>query len=248
MNYARIYQDFISDRQNKQPSKPDYFERHHIVPKSLGGTNEKTNLIRLTPEDHFFAHLLLAKIHGGKLWAPIAFMVGGVLNCYRPTTSRKKYAWLSKELSKSNRGHNSVHFDTKVYEIINEKGEIWVGLQSEMNSDLKISKSLANMLVKGRVKNAKGWSLKSQGFFSTKGENHPMYRKETYSFLHVDGRSFSGTQFEFKDYSKLSKPAIYNLTSKKAKVWNGWFLEGTELPSFGRGAKWKNYLPEQSAI
>lgn len=74
MNYARIYAEFIADRLAKQPEKPAYFEVHHIKPRSLGGGNEPENLIRLTPEDHYFAHLLLAKAHGGSLWYGLVAM------------------------------------------------------------------------------------------------------------------------------------------------------------------------------
>lgn len=39
-----------------------YAERHHIIPKSLGGLNEKTNLVYLTAHEHFVAHHLLTKM------------------------------------------------------------------------------------------------------------------------------------------------------------------------------------------
>lgn len=38
-----------------------YTETHHIIPKSLGGTNDPINLVKLTARQHFIAHLLLAK-------------------------------------------------------------------------------------------------------------------------------------------------------------------------------------------
>lgn len=37
-----------------------YHERHHILPKSLGGTDEENNLIDLFAREHFIAHKLLA--------------------------------------------------------------------------------------------------------------------------------------------------------------------------------------------
>lgn len=74
MDYARIYREFVADRLGKQPDAPTYFERHHVMPKSLGGGDEPENIIRLTPEDHFFAHLLLSKIHGGAMWAAVLCM------------------------------------------------------------------------------------------------------------------------------------------------------------------------------
>jgi len=42
--------------------KTGYSERHHIIPKSLGGTNESSNIVHLTPREHFIAHALLTKM------------------------------------------------------------------------------------------------------------------------------------------------------------------------------------------
>lgn len=42
-----------------------YAEDHHILPKSLGGTNDLVNIARLTAREHFIAHRLLAKIANG---------------------------------------------------------------------------------------------------------------------------------------------------------------------------------------
>lgn len=42
--------------------KDAYYESHHIQPKSCGGTNEKINLVLLTPREHFLCHLLLPKM------------------------------------------------------------------------------------------------------------------------------------------------------------------------------------------
>lgn len=39
-----------------------YTEKHHIVPKSLGGTNHKSNLTTLTAREHFICHLLLPRM------------------------------------------------------------------------------------------------------------------------------------------------------------------------------------------
>lgn len=53
-----------------------YTELHHIVPRSLGGSDEQSNLVRLTAREHFIAHMLLAKIHGGPMWSAIFLMRG----------------------------------------------------------------------------------------------------------------------------------------------------------------------------
>lgn len=74
MDYERIYREFITDRREKESRLEGYTEVHHIVPRCMGGSDCATNLISLTPEDHYFAHLLLAYAYGGKLWAPLIIM------------------------------------------------------------------------------------------------------------------------------------------------------------------------------
>lgn len=53
------YQEFIEFNRNKDQGK--YTHIHHIVPKCKGGTNEKSNLIKLSWIAHYYAHMLLAK-------------------------------------------------------------------------------------------------------------------------------------------------------------------------------------------
>jgi len=40
----------------------ELYEKHHIIPKSLNGTNENFNIVKLTPREHFIAHILLTKM------------------------------------------------------------------------------------------------------------------------------------------------------------------------------------------
>ena len=61
MDYQSIYNDLISKRQAVRPL--GYTENHHIVMKSMGGTNDPSNLVRLTGREHWLAHQLLYKIH-----------------------------------------------------------------------------------------------------------------------------------------------------------------------------------------
>lgn len=64
MNYSAVYCALISKRLQNPISKADcYCETHHIIPKSEGGDNDKSNLVNLTAREHYIAHLLLAKIY-----------------------------------------------------------------------------------------------------------------------------------------------------------------------------------------
>jgi hypothetical protein len=42
-----------------------YTERHHIIPKSLGGNNSQDNLVNLTVREHYIVHHLLTKMLTG---------------------------------------------------------------------------------------------------------------------------------------------------------------------------------------
>jgi hypothetical protein len=226
MDYARIYAEFIADRLAKQPEKPAYFEVHHIKPRSLGGGNEPENLIRLTPEDHFFAHLLIAKAHGGSMWAPIAFMVGGSRKDYKPTVSRKNHGWSARAMAKNRSGKNAHQFDLNFYELVNIDGREWVGLQSDMTRLDGVTKTAANMLIKGRISTARGWYLKGKKPKDIKGENHPMFRSESFNFKHIDGREFFGTQFDFVKTFGISKPCACRLVNNKQTISGGWGISG----------------------
>ena len=43
-----------------------YTEKHHILPKSLGGSNKKENLVQLTGREHYIAHLCLVRCTEGQ--------------------------------------------------------------------------------------------------------------------------------------------------------------------------------------
>ena len=63
--YKSWYNTLMATR--KLRKAPDgYTENHHIIPKSLGGTDTAENLVRLSPREHFIAHLLLARIYSGR--------------------------------------------------------------------------------------------------------------------------------------------------------------------------------------
>lgn len=67
MNYQRIYDEIVMNGKNRKLE--GYKENHHILPSSLGGTNDPNNLVYLTAREHFVAHRLLVKIYKDNLRA-----------------------------------------------------------------------------------------------------------------------------------------------------------------------------------
>lgn len=67
MNYKKIYFDLVSSRKELVRSKKaEYFEKHHIIPRSWGGSDDDSNLVLLSAREHWVAHLLLSKFATGQ--------------------------------------------------------------------------------------------------------------------------------------------------------------------------------------
>ena len=100
MNYKLHYQKLIDRSQSLNRNKiDDYYESHHVVPKCLGGLDHKDNLVLLTPEEHYVAHQLLAKIYPdnkGLVWACL-IMCGSTNQVKR---NNKAYGWIKKQHAK----------------------------------------------------------------------------------------------------------------------------------------------------
>jgi len=62
--YTNIYYQIISRAQTRlyKKSKSDGYQRHHIVPKCIGGTDNPDNLVMLTYKEHRVCHCLLIKM------------------------------------------------------------------------------------------------------------------------------------------------------------------------------------------
>jgi len=117
MNYFKHYILLIKTRQQKNRVKgSEYFEAHHILPKSLGGPNNKANLVLLTPREHFLAHVLLVKFCTGTSKSKMAYalmkMVQNNPQQTRKITSRQ-YAQMRKIIEVVCSGENHKNYGTK---------------------------------------------------------------------------------------------------------------------------------------
>lgn len=78
--YTRYYYDIITNAKSRKQFSLEIVEKHHIIPESFyinrnrsghigwleGNPNESTNIVMLTPREHFICHLLLTKMTTGK--------------------------------------------------------------------------------------------------------------------------------------------------------------------------------------
>ena len=103
--YTRIYYKIIERAKTRTIS--GYTENHHIIPKSLGGENNKYNLVKLTAREHFICHLLLTKMTGGekrnKMISSVFYLTGRGKAKERNNTIKvsRMYQILKEEHSKN---------------------------------------------------------------------------------------------------------------------------------------------------
>jgi len=73
-HHLNRYKKFIDALRNQRID--GYFEKHHILPRSLGGSDDASNLILLTSRQHYLAHWMLWKAYGGAMAVAFDYMNG----------------------------------------------------------------------------------------------------------------------------------------------------------------------------
>jgi hypothetical protein len=96
MNYQKIYDQIIERAKTRQLE--GYKERHHIIPKCLGGNNKKENIIELTAREHFLCHMLLCEIY--------------------PEENKLKQAIWLMAIGKGKKSHQKTKISNRTYEYL----------------------------------------------------------------------------------------------------------------------------------
>ena len=111
-----------------------YYELHHITPKSLGGSNDKSNLVLLTPQEHFVAHLLLTKFTTGL------------------DNTKMNSALFLMSHSKKIKSINSKIYEKLKISHINYTSKLMTGHIHKKSTKLKISKALKGRKLTNQTK------------------------------------------------------------------------------------------------
>ena len=99
MNYIKHYDILVSRAKNRNLDV--YTEKHHIIPKCIGGTDDLTNIVELTPEEHYVAHQLLIKMYPDNRKLIHAAVMMTVDNLTNRRRTNKLYGWLRKQHAKA---------------------------------------------------------------------------------------------------------------------------------------------------
>ena len=222
MNYSKIYHDLIYNAPKRNLS--GYFEMHHAVPKCMGGSNDKHNLVALTPEEHYVAHQLLVKIfpdEPGLVRAALGMAARKNVSGY---VSNKLYGWLKRRNAKqvSLRMKGNKHL---------------LGFSHSEETKAKISAAS-----KGKRKPD---SMREKLRAAVSGQGNPMFgvrRSEQLRQAHSErmsgvrnsnadhrihrfvkgGDEFIGKGFEFRVMYGIEQSCVAHLISGRYKSTNGW--------------------------
>lgn len=61
----KYYNTYFKIINRSKQQAPEIYEKHHIIPKCLGGTNKTENIVKLSLREHYICHLLLTKFTKG---------------------------------------------------------------------------------------------------------------------------------------------------------------------------------------
>ena len=194
MNYTKIYDNLIFKAKNRILSSEIYSEKHHILPKCLGGKNNIENIVILTAREHFIAHKLLKKIYPNYRKLAFAFFMMNVSSKNHKRITGKKYEILKKNLSELSKGSNNPMY----------------GKTHTLEAREKIAKS---KIGKGLYGNQNGMYGKSHTLETKqklskalKGKNHPWYgSKHTLEAREKISKSKLGKPLSEETKKKLSK-------------------------------------------
>lgn len=101
MDYQKVYNRIIekAKKENRKKNNGVYYEKHHILPRSLFKENENdpNNIVLLTAKEHFICHMLLEKIYATK---EMRFAMWRMCNDDTYKVSSRYYAYIKEKVAK----------------------------------------------------------------------------------------------------------------------------------------------------
>lgn len=215
MNYEKNYFDIINSiKREKRPKKNVEYELHHILPKSLGGTDAESNLILLTYREHYLAHYLLWKIYKNKEMMYSFWLMNNVRNKIKFKINSRVYENLKEEFIERQK--------KKV--VCLETAEIFSSLkEAAKKNGLKDSWSIRIAVNnKKRIANGYHWDEYKEKVDYTKNKFYGKERKEFCVIRLEDGKKYRTYKEAAKDNRGISKTTVFDATTGKSLTANGY--------------------------
>ncbi len=198
MNYEKVYKSLT--KSNDRNKKEGYYELHHIIPKCVGGTNSKNNLVLLTAREHYISHILLVKIYENtEFYHKLLWAYNG-MRVWKNKDQERNYSYNSK-LYESLKGNYKHSTETK------EKIRVGnLGKKLTNEHKLKISETRKQLAKDGKLPDISG-------------VNNPMYGK-VYSDEWKEKQSERLKGIPKSNKENYSKKGETNNNAKLVKIFN----------------------------
>lgn len=197
--YFSIINHAITEHRMK--STDTYYERHHIIPKSLGGDNSKSNLVLLTAREHFLVHWLLTK------------MVEG--------TDRYKMAsaFISMSRSSKTKQHKR-EYSSKQFEVMRK---VFGRATTERQTGRQLSYETKTKISKGNTGKVRTDEHRQNMSIAHQGKTHSEETKEKLRLMNIGNTYNKGrTNYRHSDETKqkLAVAASNRVLSDDFGSWN----------------------------
>lgn len=135
--YSKIYFSLINKAKKLNRNKKEaYFEEHHIIPKSLGGLDDKENMVLLTAREHYICHLLLTKMTEDNSSMITAYM----MMCYCKSKNQERSYKVNSHLYELKKKEYSINKSKEQSGSGNSNyGMVWIS-HLELKESKKVSK------------------------------------------------------------------------------------------------------------
>ena len=178
MNYEEIYSKIISRAKeaNREKGVETYYEKHHIVPRCIGGSNEKSNMVLLTAKEHFLCHKILTYIYKESKQLAFAFIAicnvrnKGQVHRYTPTS--REYQQAKQHYGQLMQGSGNPRYGKEGYWKGKQKSEEHIdkircgnlGNQNRRGKELSVEARL-NVILANQARSIEIHQYTKQGIF-----------------------------------------------------------------------------------
>lgn len=226
MNYILHYNKLIENCKNRILAENTHYEEHHILPKCVGGIDEKSNLVNLTGREHYIAHKLLyyAFPNNEKLffaWHMMAFRKNDLQQrCEISSTEyellRENYAKFRRGVPRSEETKNKIR-KARANQVITEETRKKIG---DSNRGKKLSdehKQKISLRHKGKIVSENTKMKQSIAHIGQKRIFSDEHKKKLSRKAKLRGNNRAGTKHSEETKQKIRETIKHTLQNKRLK-------------------------------
>jgi len=205
--YTNCYISLIAQAQARELPAGTYTEKHHIIPKCMGGADTSDNLVKLTAKEHYIAHLLLTRMTEGTNQQKMCFALWRMMHDPKKRNSRHIVSASQYEKIKIKMAEELSVYNTQ-YNLMHNAGERlkeWTAQNGPWNKGKKMPPEFGEAVRKRRtgskasadtsLKISNGVKMANQHRTTNTGQTSPLKGRKIPRYTSVVEDTITGEQF-----------------------------------------------------